>query len=34
MFIIAWSEGIAANGASQLHIRTASPERDVDRLAE
>ncbi len=33
MFIIAWSEGIAANGASQLHIRTAS-ERDVDRLAE
>ena len=33
MFIIPWSEGVAENGASRLHIRTAS-ERDVDRLAE
>ena len=33
MFIIPWSEGTAANGASRLHIRTAA-ERDVDKLAE
>ena len=33
MFIIPWSEGAAANGASRLHIRTAS-ERDIDGLAE
>jgi hypothetical protein len=33
MFIIPWSEGAAANGASRLHIRTAT-ERDVDGLAE
>jgi GNAT superfamily N-acetyltransferase len=32
MFIIPWSEGAAANGASRLHIRTAT-ERDVDGLA-
>src|SRR5258708_32645064 len=33
MFIIPWSEGMAANGASRLHIRTAT-ERDVNKLAE
>jgi len=33
MFIIPWSEGMAANDASRLHIRTAT-ERDVDKLAE
>jgi GNAT superfamily N-acetyltransferase len=33
MFIIPWSEGIAANGASRLYIRTAA-ERDVEKLAE
>ena len=33
MFIIPWSEGAAANGASRLHIRTAT-ERDVAGLTE
>ncbi len=33
MFIIPWSEGMLANGASRLHIRTAA-EPDIDRLAE
>lgn len=33
MFIIPWSEGMAANGASRLYLRTAA-ERDVDKLAE
>jgi GNAT superfamily N-acetyltransferase len=33
MFTIPLPEGMAANGASQLRVRTAA-ERDVDRLAE
>ena len=33
MFIIPWSEGALANGASRLHIRTAT-ERDVDGLTK
>lgn len=33
MFVIPWSEGMAANGASRLHLRTAV-ERDVEKLAE
>jgi RimJ/RimL family protein N-acetyltransferase len=33
MFIIPWPEGMAANGAGRLYIRTAA-ERDVERLAE
>jgi len=33
MFIIPWSEGALANGASRLHIRTAT-ERDVAGLTE
>jgi GNAT superfamily N-acetyltransferase len=33
MFIISWSEGATANGASRLHIRTAT-ERDVSALTE
>lgn len=33
MFVVPWSEGMLANGARRLHIRTAV-ERDVDKLAE